>query len=110
MSPKARKRKKGPHLGIGHFWVGTRDGVNVVIMRNVESLLECNPDVRITLFGKLAGNLDRFIKAIPGRLEYVNIDEFDPNFEVPGLPRKNISEQKIQDYIWHGTNIMEILV
>ncbi len=106
---QSKKRKKPLRLGIGHFWIGKRDGVNVVIMRNVESLLELQPDLKVTLFGKLAGTLDCFIKSETGSVEYINIDEFDPGYDVPGMLRKTISEQKIQDYLWHGTNISETL-
>lgn len=109
MNRTAKNRKKPLHLGITHFWIGKRDGVNVVIMRNVESLLALHPETRVSLFGKLATDLDKFVKSIPGKIDYVNIDEFDPDYEIPGLSRKTPSQQKIQDYIWHGTNIMEIL-
>jgi len=109
MTGKHKKRKKPLHLGMGHFTIGTRDGVNVVLARNVEGLLKLQPDMKVTLFGKLADNLEEFIKPATGHVEYVNIDEFDPAYEVPGLARKTISEQKIQDYIWQGINIMEIL-
>jgi len=104
-----KSRKKPFHLGMGHFWIGKRDGVNVVIMRNVESLLQIQPDIRITLFGRVAGQPDAFIRPVPNKLGYINIDEFDPDYEIPGLVRKTIAEQRIQDYIWHGTNIMETL-
>lgn len=103
------KAKKPLHLGMGHFWIGKRDGVNVVMMRNVESLLEIHPEVRVTFFGKLAGNWEEFARSIPNTIEYINIDEFDPDYQIPGLRRKTTSEQKIQDYIWQGTNIMEVL-
>jgi glycosyltransferase involved in cell wall biosynthesis len=105
-----RNHRKPLTLGIGHFWIGQRDGVNVVIMRNVESLLKLHPEIKITLFGKLSGAWSEFAKSIPSEINYINIDEFDPDYAAPGLTRKSISEQKIQDYIWQGTNIMETLV
>ncbi len=109
MSTEKKRTRKPLHLGIGHFWVGARDGVNVVMMRNVETLLELHPEIRITLFGKLSAGYEKFLKPVPGKLEYMNIEYLDPNYEVPGLPRKAVSEQSIQDYIWHGTNILETL-
>ena len=48
--------KKKLHLGIGHYGIGFRDGVNTVIARNVRALSAIDPDMRITLFGKLAAN------------------------------------------------------
>jgi len=110
MSGGGNKTKKPLHLGIGHFWIGTRDGVNASMMRNIEGLLEIQPETRITLFGKLADHMEGTVKPVPGKIEYVNVEEFDPDFEIPGLPRRTISEQKIQDYISHGSNIMEMLV
>jgi len=105
-----KKMKNSLHLGMGHFWIGQRDGVSVAMMRNVESLLETHPEIKITIFGKLADYMEGAVKPIPGKVEYLNINELDPSFEIPGLSRKTISEQKIQDYIWHGTNILEILI
>ena len=110
MTDSTGQGKKPLHLGIGHFWIGKRDGVNAGLMRNVEGLLESYPDMRITLFGKLADHMEGVVRPIPEKVEYVNIDEFDPDYEIPGLSRRTISQQKIQDYIWHGTNIMEILI
>ena len=109
MTGKNKRRKKPVHIGIGHFTLATRDGVNVAIARNVEGLLELQPDIRITLFGKLAGDPDEFVKPVPDKIDYINIDEFDPAYEVPGLARKTLLEQKIQDYIWQGINILDIL-
>jgi glycosyltransferase involved in cell wall biosynthesis len=110
MNTLQKKNNKKPlHVGIGHFWIGKRDGVNVVIMRNVESLLKLYPEIKVTLFGKLGGNWEEFAKSIPDNITYINIEEFDPDYAVPGMGGKSISEQKIQDYIWQGTNIMEIL-
>ncbi|GAB4352657.1 MAG: hypothetical protein Kow0099_36870 [Candidatus Abyssubacteria bacterium] len=106
---ESRKGKRPPHLGIGHFWIGKRDGVNVVIRRNVESLLELESALKITLFGKVSNEMGDICSLHPDRVRCINIDEFDPGYEIPGLPRKTISEQKIQDYMWHGANIMEIL-
>ncbi|RJP16125.1 MAG: hypothetical protein C4520_19110 [Candidatus Abyssobacteria bacterium SURF_5] len=107
---KKNNNKKPLTVGIGHFWIGKRDGVNVVIMRNVESLLKLHPEIKISLFGRLGGNWEEFATSIPNNITYLNIDEFDPDYRIPGLDHKSVSEQKIQDYIWQGTNILEILI
>ena len=44
------------HLGIGHYGIGFKDGVNTVISRNVRSLLSIDPEMKITLFGKLSAD------------------------------------------------------
>ena len=49
MSEGEKKTKKPLHPGIGHFRVGTRDGVNAGMMRSVEGLLEIQPEIKITL-------------------------------------------------------------
>lgn len=53
------------HLGIGHYGIGFKDGVNMVISRNVRALLKLYPDLKITLFGKLAEDYDNFIRPKP---------------------------------------------
>jgi hypothetical protein len=40
----------------------------------------------------------------------LNIDEFDPQAESNRSSRKSIVDQQAHDYIWHGTNLAEILV
>jgi len=47
------------HLGIGHYGIGFKDGVNTVISRNVRALLDIDPTMKITLFGKLAPELQK---------------------------------------------------
>jgi len=53
--------KKKLHLGIGHYGIGFKDGVNTVISRNVRALLKIGTNLKITLFGKLSPNYQRFI-------------------------------------------------
>lgn len=98
------------HLGIGHYGIGFKDGVNTVIMRTVRALLAVNPHLRITLFGKLSPDYVDFIRPTPGSLEYRNIEEFDPKAAAQCLGGRSISEQRAHDYVWQGTNIAEILV
>jgi hypothetical protein len=98
------------HLGIGHYGIGFKDGVNTVISRNVRSLLEIDPDLKITLFGKLSPDYKDFIKPPPASLEYRDIGEFDPGVATKCLGARSISEQEVHDYIWQGTNMAEILV
>ena len=101
--------KKKLHLGIGHYGIGFQDGVNTVISRNVRALREIDPDLKITLFGKLSPNYRDFIEPIPGSLEYLDIEEFNP--ETPSRKRveKSIADQHVHDYVWQGTNLAEIL-
>ena len=98
------------HLGIGHYGIGFKDGVNTVISRSVRALWRINPNLRITLFGKLSPDYKNFIKPSPPFLRYLNIDEFDPIEASKQLGGKSISEQQVHDYIWQGTNIAQILV
>jgi glycosyltransferase involved in cell wall biosynthesis len=98
------------HLGIGHYGIGFKDGVNTVISRNVRALLEIDPEMKITLFGKLSPEYRDFIKPVPEKLEYLNIDEFNPEAEKGRIREKSIVEQQVHDYVWQGTNIVEILV
>jgi len=97
------------HLGIGHYGIGFKDGVNTVILRNVRGLMEIDPKLKITLFGKLSPNCHDFIKPGPN-LEYREIKEFDPVIASKQLGGKSVSEQQVHDYIWQGTNIAQILV
>jgi glycosyltransferase involved in cell wall biosynthesis len=108
MSRLSSKRRL--HLGIGHYGIGFKDGVNTVISRNVRALLKIGTNLKITLFGKLSADYPRFIKPVPGRLEYREIEEFDPEVAVRQLKGKSISQQQVHDYMWQGTNIAEILV
>jgi glycosyltransferase involved in cell wall biosynthesis len=98
------------HLGIGHYGIGFQDGVNTVIARNVRALREIDPDLKITLFGKLSPDSQDFIKPIPGILEYLNIEEFNPEAASRKRVEKSIADQQVHDYVWQGTNLAEILV
>jgi glycosyltransferase involved in cell wall biosynthesis len=98
------------HLGIGHYGIGFKDGVNTVISRNVRSLLSIDPEMKITLFGKLSADFANFLEPVPGRLEYLNIDEFDPVASSGRIREKSIADQHVHDYVWQGTNLAEILV
>ena len=102
--------KKNLHLGIGHYGVGFRDGVNTVIARNVRALSALDPDMRITLFGKLAPNYREFIKPLPGNMDFRNIDEFNAEEAVAKLGGKSVFDQQVHDYVWMGTNLAEVLV
>ena len=97
------------HLGFGHYGIGFQDGVNTVISRNVRALREIDPDLRITLFGKLSPDYQDFIKPMPGFLEYLNIDEFNPDAASRKRVERSIAEQQVHDYVWQGTNLAEIL-
>jgi len=98
------------HLGIGHYGIGTRDGVNTVIARNVRALCALDPGMRITLFGKLAANYSEFIKPLPSNLDFRNIDEFNADEAAGRLGGKSVFEQQVHDYVWMGTNLAEVLV
>lgn len=100
---------KNLYLGIGHYGIGFKDGVNSVIARNVRSLLAIDPSLRITLFGKLSPDYRSFISPSTSSLEYRNIEEFDPVKAARYFGGKPTSEQQVHDYIWQGTNIAEIL-
>ena len=101
--------KKKWHLGIGHYGIGFQDGVNTVISRNVRALLEIDPDLKITLFGKLAPDYEDFLPSVPGCLEYLNIEEFSPEAIQRKPVEKSIADQQVHDYVWQGTNLAEIL-
>ena len=51
---------KSIHLGIGHYGIGNKDGVNTVIARNVRALTMIDPEIKITLFGKLSNDYKDF--------------------------------------------------
>lgn len=97
------------HIGIGHYGIGFQDGVNTVISRNVRALREIDPDLKITLFGKLSPDYQEFIKPIPGILEYRDIEEFNPEAASRRRVEKSIADQEVHDYVWQGTNLAEIL-
>lgn len=97
------------HLGIGHYGIGFQDGVNTVISRNVRALREIDPNLKITLFGKLAPDYEDFLEPIQGSLEYLNIEEFHPEAELRRRVEKSIADQQVHDYVWQGTNLAEIL-
>lgn len=99
----SNRQRKIQHLGIGHYWIGTKDGVNTVISRNVRALLGIDPSLQITLFGKLDPNHLGFIKPLPKSLRYLNFDEFDPEAESSRISSKSIIDQQVHDYIWQGT-------
>ena len=98
------------HFGIGHYGIGFRDGVNTVIARNVRALSALDPDMSITLFGKLAGNYREFIKPLPSKTDFRNIDEFNADEAAGRLGGKSVFEQQVHDYVWMGTNLAEVLV
>lgn len=98
------------HLGIGHYGIGFKDGVNTVISRNVQALSLIDPSLKITLFGKLSPDYKDFIRPACLGLEYRNIEEFDPAIAARYCGGKSTSEQQVHDYIWQGTNIAEILI
>ena len=97
------------HLAIGHYSIGSNDGVNTVIWRTINELQYIDPNLRITLFGQAAPALDQFLPWKSGKLMYRNIEELSPDYRVPGLESKNVQIQRVHDYIWHGTNIAERL-
>ncbi|MBN2322772.1 MAG: hypothetical protein JXQ30_03485 [Spirochaetes bacterium] len=98
------------HLGIGHYGIGFKDGVNTVISRNVRALQKIDPELKITLFGKLSVDYPDFMEPVPGSLEYLNIDEFDPSSPSGRIRDRSIVNQQVHDYVWQGTNLAEILV
>ena len=102
--------KKSLHLGIGHYGIGFRDGVNTVIARNVRALSALDPHMKITLFGKLASDYEEFIKPLPPNLDFRNIDEFNADEAAGRLGGKSVFDQQVHDYVWMGTNLAEVLV
>jgi glycosyltransferase involved in cell wall biosynthesis len=101
---------RGLHIGIGHYGIGFKDGVNTVIARNVRALQAIDPSLKITLFGKLSPDYREFIKPAVGSVSYLNIEEFDSASEARRLGGRTIGEQQVQDYVWQGTNLAEVLV
>jgi len=102
--------KKSLHVGIGHYGIGFRDGVNMVIARNVRALSALDPDMKITLFGKLAPGHEDFIKPLPPNVGFRNIDEFNADEAAGRLSGKSVFDQQVHDYVWMGTNLAEVLV
>jgi glycosyltransferase involved in cell wall biosynthesis len=102
--------KKNLHVGIGHYGIGFRDGVNTVIARNVRALSALDPGMKITLFGKLAANHAEFIKPLPANVDFRNIDEFNADEAAARLSGKSVFDQQVHDYVWMGTNLAEVLV
>ena len=102
--------KKELTVGIGHYGIGFKDGVNTVIARNVKALLDIAPHIQFVLFGKLSPDCKNFLKPASRRIQCLNIEEFDPIQASKVFGGKSISEQKIQDYIWQGSNLAEILL
>jgi len=97
------------HLAIGHYLIGSSDGVNTVIWRTVDELLQIDPNLKITIFGKTTPEIDKFLPWHNDQLSYCNIDQISPDYHIPGLEGKNVQIQRVHDYIWHGTNVAEIL-
>ena len=95
------------HLAIGHYSIGSYDGVNTVIWRTVTELQQIDPNLRITLYGKTTPEIDRFLPWKSGKLTFRNIEEISPDYRIPGLEGKNVQIQRVHDYIWHGTNVAE---
>ena len=94
-------------LAIGHYYIGSNDGVNTVIWRTVNELMHINPGLRITLFGKATDNIGNFLPWNGERLDYRNIEELAPDYHTPGLEGKTVQIQRAHDYVWHGTNMAE---
>ena len=97
------------HLAIGHYNIGSSDGVNTVIWRNVSELLQLDPSLKITLFGKADPAIGKFLPWHNDQLKYCDIEEMSPDYHIPGLEGKSVQIQRVHDYIWHGTNIAEKL-
>ncbi|MBN1764310.1 MAG: hypothetical protein JW860_03555 [Sedimentisphaerales bacterium] len=97
------------HLAIGHYSIGSYDGVNTVIWRTVNELQRIDPNLQITLFGKATPDINHFLPWKSGKLAYRNIEEISPDYRIPGLEGKSVQIQRVHDYIWHGTNVAERL-
>jgi glycosyltransferase involved in cell wall biosynthesis len=102
--------KKVLHLGIGHYGIGFRDGVNTVIARNVRGLTGFDPSIKITLFGKLAPNSEDFLRPIPANVHFRDIHEFNADEAATRLGGKSVFDQQVHDYVWMGTNLAEVLI
>ena len=98
------------HIGIGHYGIGFRDGVNTVIARNVRALNAIDPEMKITLFGKLAPDYEDFLRPLPSNVHFRDIPEFEVSDADPRLGGKTVFEQQVHDYVWMGTNLAEVLV
>ena len=96
------------HLAIGHYYIGSSDGVNTVIWRTVGELLQIDPTIKITIFGKTSPEIDKFLPWHNDQLNYVNIEEMSPDYRIPGLEGKNVQIQRVHDYIRHGTNVADL--
>ena len=97
------------HIAIGHYSIGARDGVNTVIWRTVNQLLQIDPSLHVCLFGKTCEGIDKFLPWHNSQLRYVDVPELSPGYKIPGLEGKDIRIQRVHDYIWHGTNVAEEL-
>ena len=97
------------HIAIGHYHVGANDGVNTVIWRTVNGLLQLDPTLRITLFGKEDSGIGTFLPWHNGQLRHRNIPQMSPDYPIPGLESKSVQSQRVHDYIWHGTNVADQL-
>ena len=56
------------HLAIGHYSIGSYDGVNTVIWRTVNELQRIDPNLQITLFGKATPDINHFLPWQSGKL------------------------------------------
>ena len=78
------------HLAIGHYSIGSYDGVNTVIWRTVNELQRIDPNMQITLFGKTTPDINHFLPWKTGKLAYRNIEEISPDYRIPGLEGKSV--------------------
>ena len=97
------------HVAIGHYSIGSSDGVNTVIWRTVSELLQIDPSIKITVFGKAHDNIDIFLPWYNDQLKYYDMPELSPDYRIPGLEGKDVRIQRVHDYVWHGTNVAERL-
>jgi|GEM_PF-992873 len=102
-------KNRAMHIAIGHYFIGSTDGVNTVIWRTITELLQNDPSLQITLFGRASPQIDNFLPWHNDQLKYINLEEMSPDYRIPGLEGKSIQIQQVHDYIWHGTNIAETL-
>ena len=102
--------KKKICLGIGHYGIGFRDGVNTVIARNVRALSSIDPEMRIVLFGMLSPDHEDFLQPLPDNVEFRNIEEFNAEKAAVQLGNKSVFEQQVHDYVWMGTKLAEVLI
>jgi len=97
------------HLAIGHYNIGASDGVNTVIWRTVSEFMQIDANIQITIFGKIARDINTFLPWYNSKIAYLDVPEMSPGYCIPGLEGKNIQIQRVHDYIWHGTNVAERL-